>query len=291
MTKRQMILLSGQMVVLTILLLIIMGIGSQFIPATPESGEQPVPFLGLVLCLQFLQTIALSYVVIRARWSGLRLMVGIFVLYFCTTTALSQIESIIYLEGQMAPGMQTGIILMGLFAAAVFSPILVITLSRWRHVFPDNAGAHLPLMSDRSLKWKVPLGGAIYLAFYYLFGYYIAWKSPELRDYYGGVDPGSFLAQMKSIVADTPWMIPFQFLRGLCWALLALLGVRMMRGAWWEAGLALSLVFTVPSLFLLMPNPIMPEAIRMVHLVETVPYQLLYGWLAAFLFGRCRSVV
>ena len=91
---------------------------------------------------------------------------------------------------------------------------------------------------------------------------------------------------MCSVVEWQWWMVPFQYLRGLLWVLLALPVIRMMRGRWWEAGLAASLLFTMPSLYLLLPNPLMPETVRMVHLVETVPYQFLFGWFVAWLFTR-----
>jgi len=31
---------------------------------------------------------------------------------------------------------------------------------------------------------------------------------------------------------------------------------------------------------------VMPEAVRLTHLVETLPYQFLFGWFAAWLFAR-----
>ena len=36
---------------------------------------------------------------------------------------------------------------------------------------------------------------------------------------------------------------------------------RMMAARWWEAGLAVSLLFTVPTAYLLFPNPVMPDAV------------------------------
>jgi hypothetical protein len=129
----------------------------------------------------------------------------------------------------------------------------------------------------------------VFASLYYLFGYYVAWKNPALREYYGGTDPGSFQAQMSGIIRDTPWMLPLQFARGLIWTLLAILGIRMMAARWWEAGLAVSLLFTAPAAYLLFPNPVMPETVRMTHLVETAPYQFLFGWFAAWLFTRGRK--
>ena len=41
--------------------------------------------------------------------------------------------------------------------------------------------------------------------------------------------------------------------------------------------MAVSFLFAVPTIYLLFPNPVMPEEIRMTHLVETLPYQFLFG--------------
>ena len=300
MTKKQMGMLGAKIIALSIVLMIVMAIGAQFIPTFPDAAGGAGAGTGdpsagsstlLPAMLIILQTVALAYLVVRSRWFGWRLLATVFVLFFGTFTVLSQIESIIYLNDKMQTGMQFGIFLMGLFAAAVFSPILVLALDKWKRNPASESEISTPTEARRSWRWTLPLGGAIYLAFYYLFGYYVAWQIPEVREYYQGIDPGSFLAQMQSIVRHTPWMVPVQFLRGLGWALLALLAVRMMRGPWWEAGLALALLFTIPSLYLLLPNPIMPEVIRMAHLMETVPCQFIYGWLMAFVFGWRPNIV
>jgi hypothetical protein len=296
MTSREWLILVAKIVLLTVVLVIAQGIGSTFLPAMQEAGaadeaavaeQQSAGFLGLVLSVGLLQTIALAYPIVRSRWHGWLLTLAVFAVYFGTATFMGQIESLVYLGDRMPTGMQSGLFFMGLFTAAVFSPIVVLTLGRWR---PEAAAGGEPnprlRMSRGSWAWKLAVGAAVMLALYYLFGYYVAWKSPVVRDYYQGTDPGTFLAQIRSLVRDMPWMIPFQFARGLVWTLLALPVIRMMRGRWWEAGLAVSVLFTVPSLYLLLPNPLMPEAVRLTHLVETVPYQFAFGWFVVWLFTR-----
>ncbi len=303
MTTREWAVLLAKIVLLTVVLIVVQGIGSRFLPAPEAAGgtlegtlgaaegavaaQQSPGFMAIVLFVGLLQTAALAYAVVRSRWHGGLLVLTMFVLYFFTATFMGQIESLIYLGDKMPAGMQSGLFLMGLFTAAVFSPILVLVLGRWRS---DTAAGGEPnprlRMSGRSWAWKLAAGAAVMLALYYLFGYYVAWQSPAVRDFYGGTDPGSFFAQMRKVAAETPWMIPVQYLRGLLWVLLALPVIRMMRGRWWEAGLAVSLLFTVPSLYLLLPNPLMPEAVRLAHLVETVPYQFLFGWFVVWLFTR-----
>ena len=81
-------------------------------------------------------------------------------------------------------------------------------------------------------------------------------------------------------------MLPFQYLRSLLWVALAVLAIRMMIGSWWQVALAVSLLFTVPAFYLLLPNPMMPDTVRITHLVETAPYQFLFGWFVVWLFCR-----
>ena len=296
MRSRQWFVLTGKIVLLTVVLVAAQGVGSTFLPA-PEAAdeaaaeavaEQQTPgFLGVVLFVGLLQTIVLAYPVLRSRWHGWLLALTMFAVYFGTTTFMGQIESVVYLGDRMSASMLSGLFLMGLFAAAVFAPVLVLTLGRWRAPAAAESEPNPRLrMSPGGWAWKLAVGAAVMFALYYLFGYYVAWKNPEVRAWYDGTDPGTFLAQLRSVIEWQWWMLPFQYLRGLLWVLLALPVIRMMRGRWWEAGLALSLLFAVPGLYLLLPNPLMPDAVRLTHLVETVPYQFLFGWFVAWLFTR-----
>jgi hypothetical protein len=291
-------ILALKIIALTLVLMIVNGLGSQLLPAIEEAhpgaptgeGGRPASqpsgsFLALVVSVLFLQTVALAYPVVRSRWHGWRLIVTVFVVYFGTVTFMSQIESVVYLSNRMSSGMLAGLFAMGLFNAAVFAPILVAVLGKWKGAPPiEEASEQVPPRAPIDWAWRLAFAGGVFLAFYYVFGYFVAWKNPVLREYYGGTDPGSFFAQMSGILQSNPWMILLQFARGLLWAALALLVIRMMKGAWWEAGLALAVLFSVPVFYLLFPNPFMPEAVRMTHLVETAPYQFLFAWFAAWLF-------
>ena len=295
MNARRLSLIVVKVLLLTVVLMVVNGLGSRFLPttqaapaasgaATTSPAPPPASFLGLLIGILLLQTIALAYPVVRSRWSGWRLVVTVALLYFGTVTFMSQIESLIYLGRKMPGGMLSGLFAMGLFNAVVFAPILVLVLGPWRGERPDADRLAAPWGPLGPWLTRALIGGGVFLVLYYLFGYIVAWQNPLVREYYGGTDPGSFFAQMLSIAKGTPWMIPFQFARGLLWVGLGLLVVRMMRGGWWEAGLATALLFAVPCLYLLIPNPLMPEPVRMAHLVETAPYQFAFGWFVAWLF-------
>jgi hypothetical protein len=129
-----------------------------------------------------------------------------------------------------------------------------------------------------------------YLVIYFTFGYFIAWKSPAVRAYYGGTDPGSLLAQIKSVLRDTPLLLPLQAVRAILWTAIAVPVIRMMKGRWWEAGLAVALLFAVVmNSQLLLPNPLMPQEVRMVHLVETATSNFLFGWFVVWVLRGWRQ--
>jgi len=280
---------------LTIYLIVLSAVGSMVLPGMGEPGaagaDTPVaqPALGLVLAVMFVQVVALAIPILNSRWHGWRLAATVFVLYFGVVTFLSQIESLVYLGGRMPAGLVPGLFVMGAFVALLFAPIAVLSLGRWKARPADEAGEAIPLRLG-AWGWRVAVCGLVFLALYYLFGYYVAWQDPALRAYYGGTDPGSFLAQMQGVVAATPWMPALQFLRGLIWVALGILLIRSMRGPWWVAGLAAAILFATPSLYLLFPNPVMPDFPRITHLVETLPYQFGFGFfLAWFLTDRAAG--
>ena len=118
---------------------------------------------------------------------------------------------------------------------------------------------------------------------YFTFGYFIAWQSAAVRAYYGGHDPGSFFAQIASVLRDQPSLVLLQVGRALLWTAIAVPIIRMMKGKWWEAGLAVALLFAATSSQLLLPNPLMPYDVRMAHLLETSTSNFLFGWLVVLI--------
>jgi hypothetical protein len=134
---------------------------------------------------------------------------------------------------------------------------------------------------------KLSLIVVTYLVLYFTFGYFIAWKNEAVRSYYGGNDPGSFITHLANLLRDEPFLYVLQAVRALLWAALAVPIIRMMKGRWWEAGLAVALLFAIITAQLLIPNPLMPAEVRMAHLVETASSNFLFGWLLVLILrGR-----
>ena len=142
-------------------------------------------------------------------------------------------------------------------------------------------------MPTKEWAWKLAVVAIAYLVLYFTFGYFIASCNPAVREYYGGIDEGNFVTHMSTVLKETFWLIPFQILRALPWVPIALPVIRMMKGQWQETALAVGLLFAVvTNTALLLPNPYMPETVRMTHLVETASSNFIFGVLLSWLLTQ-----
>jgi hypothetical protein len=122
-----------------------------------------------------------------------------------------------------------------------------------------------------------------YVFLYFTFGYFIAWKNPAVRAYYGGGELSGFITHITTLLRSEPMLFLLQGARALLWTAIALPVIKMMKGEWWERGLAVGLLFAVMTSQLLLPNPLMPSEVRMVHLVETASSNFLFGWVVVLI--------
>jgi hypothetical protein len=284
MKAKQIIFLAVKLIALTFILFIIFSIGGQLAGITnnsarldPAQAGQLALFL-LVAC--FLETLVIAYPILRSRWTGWRLVLTIFGVFFGIATFLSQIESIVFLKvlvNIIQDGLIAKLFVQGLIVAGLYAPLAVLILGKMRRPKEQN---NLP-EPDRRLPatwpqwlWRLSLIAVVYIIIYISFGYFVAWQSPEVREFYANLQ-------------TPPWMLPFQFLRGLIWAGLAIPVITMMKGKKWEAGLAVALLYSVlMGIMLIIPhNPIMPDAVRIAHLKELLSSNFLFGWLVVLIIN------
>ena len=230
----------------------------------------------------FLQTVALSLAILRSRWSGWWLVLAMFTVMALGTAVLPHIDTLFFLQ-DLSFGLVAKLALASTLLAAAFSPIAVWVLGRAHSGASEDVSSELEHRPMR--QWTLIVLGLtiLHIVLYFGFGYYVAWKSPELRAFYEGEDPGSFYLQMVSVVKGTPMLIPIQVLRGALWGLVAIILAKSLTGSRWSAALmTASFLVTVFALPLLLPNPLMPDSVRYVHLIETVLSRGLYGFLAVW---------
>jgi hypothetical protein len=117
--------------------------------------------------------------------------------------------------------------------------------------------------------------GAVYVPVYFLAGMLIAIPLA-----------GQAFTGTYGTLALPAWLPLFQFARGFVWAgiLWLVIGNHVPeRDSRVTAAVSLGIV---SSFQLLLPNPYMAEQLRAAHLTEVLFSMTLFGWLAAWIFGR-----
>jgi len=234
-----------------------------------------------LLLVSLINAAVWTYVILGSKWSGWKLILTVFLLFYGVSTVMPQIETA-YFISRLPAGMLPRLFLAGLIMAAVFSPLAVLILGKAKSATNESSPLKLTI-------GKLSLIVVAYLILYFTFGYFIAWKSPAVRAFYGGGDPGGFVAQIMSLVRSEPLLFLLQAMRALMWTAIALPVIKMTKGGWWESGLAVALVFAVMTSQLLLPNPLMPAEVRMAHLLETATSNFIFGWFVVLVLVPRRS--
>ena len=242
---------------------------------TTEQGM--VALLLLLVCL--IDSIILTYFIVRSNLHGFKLIFITAILYYGIKTFMSQIESW-YFMSNLTPESIPKLFLMTVPVVIIFPMIAVFTLGKFKKksILENEKNIQLKISSKEWI-WKTALLIVIvYPLLYFGFGYFIAWKNSELRAFYNGTDPGNFFAQLNYIFRDDTWLYFFQLFRGLIWVCLALMNIKYLIGKVWQKSLFTGVLFSLLMTdALLIPNPFMPETVRITHFIETASSNFIWG--------------
>ena len=257
--------------------------GALLSTAAPENvPAEPNKTLLALLIVSLVNAAVWTYVILRSRWTGWKLIVSVFAVFYGVNTLMPQIETAYFIT-RLPPGMLPRLFLAGAIMSAVFAPLAVLILGKARR--GKNTSSEQSRLTLLTGKWGLKLSLIVlaYVIIYFTFGYFIAWKNVAVQAYYGGSDSGSFIVQLRSVLHNEPLLFLLQAGRALLWTALAAPVIKMTKGGRWEAGLAVALLFAVVNSQLLIPNPLMPAEVRMAHLLETATSNFLFGWLVVLI--------
>jgi hypothetical protein len=292
---KSVIVMSLKIIVLTIVMFILWTIGASIFTANSALAQQMSPddaaASGLVLIVvSFIDTLILTYFILRSRLRGLRLMVTVSLVLYGVKTFLSIIEAWWFMTDVTAQEIP-GLFLMTVPMAVLFPVIAVWMLGKAKkgEEVDETPNTRL-VMPTGQLVWKVALLAVIvYPVLFWTFGYYVAFSNPELVAYYGATHPGSFLAQMSNVWADDPFVFLFEVFRGLLWVALAIPVIRTTKGRVWEAGLILVLLFSLVQNDVHLIPGVMPPSVRLSHFIETASSNCIFAVITTWLLHRQHS--
>jgi hypothetical protein len=265
--------------------------GETNITMTPEEASQA----GLALIfVSLINTLVLSFIILRSPWYGLKLIDAVFLVQFGVETFMAQIETLYFNSAvQMGTAEFVGIVAAGALRALIFAPLAVIIFGKLKK--PEQTDEEMTVTLPSEWVKRVVAIALVYIVIYFLFGYFVAWQWEETRLYYSGTTAIKplFVHFRDLFLTEDPLIVPFQFLRGTLWALLAIIIIRAMRAKRWETALAVALAFAVLlSLPLgLFPNPYMPPPVARAHFIEVSTSMLLFGGIAGWVLYRKETLV
>jgi len=292
MKLKYILVLALKIIILTVVMFILFSVGAGIFTADSALAQQMSPedaatsgVMLLVVC--FIDTLILTYFILRSRLSGLRLMVVVGLVFYGVKTFTSIIEAWWFMTN-INPEEIPGLFLMTVPMAVLFPPVAVLILGKAKR---DKEPGELPntrlVMPIGQFVWKVAfLSVIVYPVLFWTFGYYVAFSNPELVAFYGATHPGSFIAQMNNIWTNDPLVFVFEIFRGALWIALAVPVIRTTKGPIWEAGLLVVLLFTLVQNDVHLIPGVMPPSVRLSHFIETASSNLLYAVILTWLLYR-----
>jgi hypothetical protein len=252
-------------------------LANQQVPPMPDNFLRS--FLIFTLCVGGI----LSYLILRARWHGWMLVAAIFVSMYGISTVASQLESVAFLSKKLPHGMIRAIFVHGAIAAALFAPLAVLALGKWRaaSIRAPKSPAVPPKLASILLRLAILVAAFVFL--YMFFGYYVAWRNPELQRFYGGPELATFWAALRHNWISSRWIYALAAFRALLYVGCLYPLVRMLHTSRWESALAAALFSACWTTVLLLPNPLMPASVARSHFWETLGFSLVFGALTGWL--------
>jgi hypothetical protein len=258
-------------------------VASQPAPPANQVPQMPENFLRSFLVFTFCVGSTLSYLILRSRWHGWMLAGAIFVAMYGISTVAIQVESVAFLSNKLPPGMIRALFVQGVIVAALFAPLAVLALGKWRAASLRAPMPPAPPLKLDSILLRFAILVAAFVFLYMFFGYYVAWKNPELQRFYAGPELANFSAAWRHNWTSRRWIYPLAAFRALLHIACLYPLVRMLHASRRESALAAALFLACWTTVLLLPNPLMPASVARSHFWETLGFNLVFGALAGWL--------
>jgi hypothetical protein len=123
----------------------------------------------------------------------------------------------------------------------------------------------------------------IFVLMYYLLWYFLLWQSDAVREFYGQPEKQTFMQEIISILLNKGSSVVVVLIRGLAYALFSLALLFVLPGKRVMFIITNAMLCGSGAILFLIPSALMPEAIRMPHLIEGAALLVVFGGFAAFL--------
>ncbi len=277
----------------------VLPLSKKIIDATPPTGIFTTPVA--LLLSGIVSATILLWAARRSSFSGPTMWMQLFVLSFGVQTFMMQIETAYFITGVSSNGASHPafpllqgnfqvylLFLHGFVTSLIFTLLVVLVVGGFsRRPRPEP---NFTVNADHAVKVGAWLA-AVYIVLYMLFGYYVAWQSPQVRLFYSGTSElPSVWNQWAATLMVKPELPVFQYFRGVLWIVCLIPLFKGFSGGRIElvalSALTLAYLTTVELAF---PNPLMPASVSVAHFWEVSISMLIFGALCAWFVPKAAK--
>lgn len=264
-----------------------MPFSQAFKEASARTAAGPLDLLYVAIsCLWFSSTIC--YTVSHTKGKGVKLALGVITVISLVHPVLTQVETLFFGNAFTVISKSDIMLIMlaGILPLLASVPLAVKIWSKeksWESVYDSP-------INVKKLAISIVQVGFAYMIVYFVFGYFVAWKSEAVRIFYSG-DPQDigFWAKLLENWRENPAIYPFQFMRGILFGIAALpllyMGWKRRR----EFIISICLIYLCTAIVLIIPNFLFPDAVRWVHFIEMFLSMLLFGVMTGLIMSRASQ--
>ena len=199
------------------------------IPLKIKIGSQSEHNGLMVFILLLTDTFILLYLINRLELWGMKLFLGVVIIFWGLQTFMTQIETWYFREAmpEITNEELGNLFLRPLITTLTFTPLAIWISGRWK-----QGSNRYKSPAKANLTWKEWTGLSVaYVVIYFVFGYFVAWQFEAVRIFYSGRPENvGFLEQMKQTIETKHFILLFQLLRGFLWVLIGLPMVFYLKG-------------------------------------------------------------
>jgi hypothetical protein len=281
--------LISKILLLCVILMVCMAVfsavvGSQNSKTTSENAILPL----LIYCVLTVSTLTL--IIKKSSIRGLHLVAVCFAISWGIQYFMTQIETLYFNSSVKMPLAEVfKTVIYGALYTAVICLCAVFILGGFKkntNISPDRQKIKLPI--GKSIQNIIALS-LIYVAIYFIFGYFVAWQFADVRLFYtGSTHIVNFFEHMSNQFRQDPILPLFQLFRGFLWTFIANLILKSLKLKNRTAFIIIpGLIFSVLiSTMLLFPNAYMPVAVRIGHSFELFTSMMAFGIISSFIFRK-----
>lgn len=282
------IILGLKEILLTVIMFVGMAVSSVIVGVhTSQSQNNSVTPL-LIYCI--LNTVILTVYIINSKMRGSKLIGITFIIFWGIQYFMTQIETLYFDSAIKMPLLDTmQVVIMGAISITISSLFAVLILGKSKKECTpsdDENTENTVKVSFAKLLPNMAILAFCYAIIYFLFGYFVAWQFPAVREYYtGSTAILNVFQHMANQLKSDPILPLFQLFRGLLWSGLSVIIITSLNTKGLKTciitGLLFSILITSP---LILPNAYMPAPVRLGHSFELFTSMLTFGVMSVTIF-------